>query len=106
MINWIRDLFDPAVFGGRRRSKHWRRVRNEHIKKFPLCAVTGSKKKVEVHHIEDFSSNPVRELDPTNLISLRRDIHLLFGHCGNYKSINPDVVKDAELWKTKLQNRR
>ena len=61
---------------------------------------------VHVHHIEDFSTNPDRELDPTNLITLRRDIHLLFGHLGNYRSINPDIIEDAKVWKVKLEGRR
>jgi len=31
--------------------------------------------------------------------------HLLFGHLGNYRDINPDVTTDAEIWNKKLSNR-
>jgi len=90
------------------RSRGWRKVRKAHIKKHPYCEVCGSKKGVEVHHVEDFSEHPELELDPNNLISLcrKRRCHLLFGHLNNFKSINPKVRDDAETWSAKIKNRR
>ena len=93
------------------RSSEWRKVRAEHLKNFPICAVCGGTETLEVHHVEMFSQNPNRELDPTNLITLcesgRNGIvcHRAFGHLGNYQSINKDVRKDTEIWYNKLHFR-
>ena len=101
------DLFHGKIeLGGRARSPEWRRVRREHIKRYPRCALTGSKRKLEVHHIEDFSTRPDLELDPVNLITLKRSVHLIFGHLGSFRSINPNVREDVSLWKNKFENRR
>ena len=106
-IERLLDLFRGKIeLGGRVRSPDWRRVRREHIKRYPVCALTGSKRKLEVHHIEDFSTRPDLELFPANLITLKRDIHLVFGHLGSFRSINPNVREDVSLWKNKFENRR
>jgi hypothetical protein len=54
----------------------------------PTCEITGSKNKVQVHHIEPVWSNPEKVADPNNFISLSASahIHLIFGHDGNFKS--------------------
>ena len=91
------------------RSKGWRKVRNEHIARHPVCAVCGRRKKLEVHHIEDFSTNPELELDPNNLLTLCRgtfNCHLLLGHLASWRSINPDVLADCISLSGKIQNRR
>ena len=91
------------------RSKGWRKVRNNHIKEHPYCAVCGKTKRLEAHHIEDFSTNPELELDPDNLITLCRgtyNCHLLFGHLCLWQSINPDVVDDSDYMLVKIENRR
>lgn len=91
------------------RSSKWPTVRKNHLKKFPCCAVCGGIKKVEVHHIIPFNQDPSLELEPTNLISLCEAksfglvCHLLVGHCGNYKKINPNVSEDAKIWNHKLK---
>ena len=86
---------------GRRRSPKWARVREAHLKVNPRCAVCNSKKKLEAHHIIPFHIRPDLELDRTNLITLCEskatlNCHLIIGHGGNYRDINPDCVKDAE----------
>ena len=90
------------------RSKGWRKVRKAHILLNPRCAVCGGKRGLEVHHKEDFSTNPELELDPDNLLTLCRPkrCHLLFGHLNSWKSINPTVVEDADIWKYKIIERR
>ena len=90
------------------RSSKWPTVRKNHLKDFPCCAVCGGIKKLEVHHIIPFNKDPSLELDPNNLITLCEGLrscnhHLWFGHCGNYKKINPDVIEDAKIWNDKLQ---
>lgn len=92
-----------------KRSSKWPTVRKNHLAKHPCCAVCGGTEKIEVHHIVPFHENPSLELEPSNLMSLCESrsfglvCHLLVGHCGNYKKINPDVIEDAKIWNDKLQ---
>ena len=111
MINYIFELLidlwhGRVQLGGRRRSPLWRMVRKEYARKHPKCEATGSTKKLQVHHIKDFSTNPELELDENNLIMLTRPIHLYLAHLGSYRSINPDIVEDAKILLEKIKNRR
>jgi hypothetical protein len=65
----------------------------------------GSCKKIEVHHIEPFHSNPSRELDLTNLITLCVNCHFVFGHLMDYSSWNVDVINDSSVYLNKVNNR-
>lgn len=93
---------------GARRSSGWRRLRRQHLKLHPTCAVCGSKRKVEVHHKVPFHVAPDFELDPGNLISLCErkkyglNCHLLIGHLGNYRRANPSVDADVVWWSVRL----
>jgi len=93
------------------RSPEWQKVRNIHLREHPCCEACGAKAKIEVHHIKPFHLHPELELDPNNLISLCEDdgngviCHLLFGHLGNYKSFNPNVIEDSKTWRKKLDDR-
>ena len=91
------------------RSWGWSKVRKMHIKAHPICAACGRDDGLEVHHIKDFSNNPELELEPTNLVTLcdkGTKCHLTFGHLGDWKSINPEVVKDSDWFLAKVVNRR
>jgi len=93
----------------KKRSSKWRKVRKEFLKEHPECAGCGRKKNLEVHHIEDFSTAPEKELDENNLITLCGrgiDCHFVIGHLGDFKSINPTVREDAKWLKEKVDNRR
>ena len=111
LLNKILNLFRQDTSFGARRSKDWKRVRKEHLKLHPYCAVTGSKKKCIPHHIQPFHERPDLELDPTNLITLSgKKIlgvkpHQFFGHLGNFRSANPNVVEDCKEWYNKLKTR-
>lgn len=67
--------------------------------------------KIEVHHIRPFHLHPDLELDPANLVTLCEadkggaNCHLLFGHLGNFKSFNVEVVSDASHWSEKIKHR-
>lgn len=103
-MSLVREIIKTAT-----RSKGWRKVRNEHVKAHPICAACGRTDGLEVHHIEDFSTKPELELDPNNLITLcdkAMRCHLTFGHLGNWKSINPEVIKDSIWFLDKVINRR
>ena len=94
-----------------KRSGKWAHARAQHLLQFPTCAVCDGTEKVEVHHIRPFHLHPELELDPTNFISLCEankdgfDCHLGFGHLGNFKSFNADVVADAAHWSVKIKTR-
>lgn len=108
----LRDVSQGKATTGELRSKHWPKVRKEHLIKQPTCAVCNSTIQLEVHHIVPFARDPSKELDPDNLITLCENsndgviCHLLFGHLGNYQFVNPDVVEDARIWKDKFDNRQ
>lgn len=94
-----------------KRSKHWRKTRKAFLKSEGNgeCAACGTKKKLQVHHIEDFSTNPTLELEHSNLITLCQrgtSHHLNCGHIGNWKSINPHVRRDAAYVRERIENRR
>jgi 5-methylcytosine-specific restriction protein A len=101
MWNWIKDLFDPAVLGGARRSSNWRYARQLHLDVYDFCVSCGGRTKLRVHHILPFHTHPELELDPGNLITLCQrkkygvNCHLLSGHNGNFRRINDTVAKDA-----------
>jgi 5-methylcytosine-specific restriction protein A len=91
------------------RSRGWSRVRREHLRWHPRCAVCGRESGLEVHHIKDVSNNPELELEPGNLVTLcsgSTKCHFVFGHLGSWKSINPDVMTDAAVYCMKMRNRR
>ena len=106
MINKILQFFgfNQENFGAR--SPSWSKIRREHLNKFPYCAACGRNKKLEVHHIKPFHTNPELELDPNNLVTLCDDpCHFVFGHLMNYKSWNNTVVEDCKLYYEKIRNR-
>ncbi len=110
----IKHLVDAAKgkhpFGTLRSGK-WPTVRKNHLLAHPVCEVCGGSEKLEVHHIRPFHLDPCFELSPGNLVTLCEankggvNCHLLFGHLGNFKSFNPNVVADAGNWKQKIKTR-
>lgn len=92
------------------RSKDWPKVRNEFLKG-KTCAVCGRKDKIEAHHVVPFQIDPSRELDPKNLLALCEgkktiNCHLIIGHGGDYKDVNPYSVQTAKLVKWLLLNKQ
>ena len=96
---------------GPQRSPKWAAVRSEHLKKNPKCAVCEGTKQLNVHHIKPFHLHPELELETSNLITLCESAsygiicHILIGHLGDYKNINPKSVKDAKIWNAKLKEK-
>jgi len=79
------------------RSSQWPKVRKQYIVKHPRCEACDSPKSLQVHHIIPVHTNPDKELDPTNLITLCSRCHLRIGHGGSFKTYNPFVREDATL---------
>ena len=112
MIDFLRKIFslDYMIFGALRSSK-WSDVRNQFLKQNPTCAICGKtdKKVLAVHHKQPFHLHPELELDPSNLITLCESAgmhcHITFGHLGNFKSFNINILDDVNIWKHKIQSR-
>jgi len=112
MINFfgaIKDRVQGKAPKGAKRASQWRKLRKAHLQQNPICEVCGSHTKVEVHHIVPFHLAPDLELNPKNLITLCErkkygiNCHLLIGHLGNYRNVNPNCVIDAKTWNMKLE---
>ncbi len=109
MLTALKDKIQGKVPLGSKRSDHWPATRSIHLRKNPNCALCGGTKKIEVHHIRPFHLDPSLELDPNNLITLCEagdggiNCHLAFGHLGNFKQENPNVVVDAANYAAKRQ---
>jgi hypothetical protein len=107
-VKRLKDWLQGKAPLSAKRSSKWSKVRAEHLLKEPICMVCGSDKQIEVHHMKPFNTHPELELEPSNLITLCEskkrgvDCHRFFGHLGNYKLINPDVINDCKCWKDKL----
>lgn len=81
-----------------KRSSLWYNTRKIHLLKQNCCQACGTKRRLQVHHIEPVHINPYRELDPDNLITLCRTCHLVFGHLMDYSSWNKNVINDAAVY--------
>lgn len=83
-----------------KRSSKWPKVRSEHLKKNPECAVCGGTSKLEVHHIIPIHIDSTLELYAGNLITLCEskkygiNCHLAVGHLGDYAERFNLVVND------------
>jgi hypothetical protein len=112
MIKHIKDIVQGKAEVGEHRSSQWSKIRKQHIQNQPNCMACGGNKALEVHHIKPFNSNPELELNLDNLITLCEaktngvNCHLLFGHLGNFKSINPNSVEDSATWLSKIKSRK
>ena len=73
-----------------------------------MCAVCSGTASLEVHHIVPFHIDATKELDPSNLITLCEskkngvNCHLFFGHLGNYKRVNVQVVTACLYFKNMI----
>jgi 5-methylcytosine-specific restriction enzyme A len=106
MFNFFRRWFRLDLGScGMPRSPKWKQVREAFMRAHPRCAATGDTKNLEVHHIRPFHLDPSLELDPSNLITLREDVHLLLGHLCDWHSFNPRVCEDAYYLFQKIENR-
>jgi len=95
--------------GAPERSPKWAGVRKAFLKDHPVCEVCEGKVKLNVHHIKPYHLHPELELEPSNLITLCEcsshgiNCHLLIGHLGNFKNVNPNSVEDSKIWNGKLK---
>lgn len=87
------------------RSNLWYKLRKDFIKIHNTCAACGTKRRLQAHHIEPVHICPDKELEITNLITLCKTCHFIFGHLMSWHSWNKDVVRDAAVYLTKVNKR-
>ena len=109
ILHRIKQFFDPTLLGAVPRSSEWPRVMKAYRSAHPNCAVCGKGNSllnpINIHHCRPFHIQPELELEITNLITLCRVDHLIFGHLKNFKSFNVNVREDAKAWSTKILSR-
>jgi 5-methylcytosine-specific restriction protein A len=99
------DMECDNLFGEVPRSPNWNKTRNSFVEKHNQCACCKTKQMLQVHHIEPFHTNPDKELDENNLITLCSTCHFVFGHLKKWQSYNPDVLVDVETFNRKIEDR-
>lgn len=95
---------------GSARSSLWPTVRDRFLEG-KVCAVCGGAELLTAHHRKPFHTHPELELAVENLVPLCEakrygvNCHLLFGHLGNFRRINPDLDKDIRTWSVRFSQR-
>ena len=77
------------------------KAKRAYKKTHPFCAVCGTTKDIEIHHIVPVHVDSSKACDPENFISLcdwrNHGCHYIWGHFRNFRSKwNPDIVEFAE----------
>ena len=109
---FLKDLAQGKAKLGQKRSSKWSKVRKKHLAENPKCFICEGTTSLEVHHIIPFQLAPEFELESSNLLTLCErkkygiNCHLLVGHLGNYRRINPHVLEDASLWNRKIKGHK
>jgi hypothetical protein len=85
------------------RSPHWPTVRKHHLQREPVCAVCGTKEDLDVHHILSFHTHPELELEDSNLITLCRHDHWVWGHLLDWKADDPDIRQHIAVFKERVR---
>jgi 5-methylcytosine-specific restriction endonuclease McrA len=105
VFNFLKSVGINSIFGYKLRSSDWPTIRKEHVKKHPFCIACGTTRNIEVHHVKPYQIHPELELEPTNLVSLCKTHHLVFGHLTDYHSWNENVVEDSNWYLQKVKNK-
>ena len=88
------------------RSDKWPKLERKWKERHPECAVCNTTAgQIDVHHVVPFHADPSKELDESNLMTLCRLHHFLFGHLMDWASWNDRVRVDAPLWHEKIVHR-
>lgn len=107
IMEYLKDRLTGKAPKGAKRDPRWPEFRADFIKENPRCAVCKRTDRLQVHHKIPFHVAPELELDRRNVVVLcaRRKVlncHLIFGHLGNFRRINPFVDADIAEWGLKL----
>lgn len=97
---------EEPCYGSTPRSPEWSRERAAFIRDNPRCCITGDTKDVDVHHVKPFHLYPELELVRSNLRTIRRDLHLLIGHSGDWSAFNENFDEDVALMRRRRNERK
>jgi hypothetical protein len=92
----IRYAGQPISYGILHAEWEWRKIRNQFIKLEPICQLCAAHKKLQVHHIFPYHLWENLRYEEQNLITLCVPCHFAFGHFGNWKDSNPDLLELVE----------
>ena len=79
-----------------------RRAKAAHIRAYPFCAVCGGGSNIvngnrnDVHHIMPVSRRPELAATPSNLITLCRNDHFVYGHAKSWRGMNTNLARSVE----------
>ena len=106
-MSWLGELLGATAhwWGKSQRSGRWPALRDKFIRHNPYCAACGRTESLEAHHVVPFQEDRQLELVESNLISLCRTCHFVFGHLGDWASWNTDVRADAAQYMEKRRRR-
>jgi hypothetical protein len=112
LFSWLEQCLPVAlrprrILDMRQRAGEWRRVRAEHLKKYPVCEVCGRDKNLIVHHIFPVSVAPELALVENNLLTMcETPCHFMFGHFFSYHCYNREVRSMAKKFRAQLLKRK
>lgn len=90
---------------GAPRSGRWPTVRDRFLEGRD-CVACGKRSDLIAHHRLPVNAFPELELDPANLVALCEYCHLVFGHLGDWRSYNPEVLDDAARHRQRVEQYR
>jgi len=107
VMEYLVDRMTGKAPKGAKRSKDWPAFRKAQIAKQPYCSVCKRTERLQLHHLTPFHVAPELELSPENTVVLCArskvlNCHLVYGHLGDFKRINPFVMADIAEWSAKL----
>jgi 5-methylcytosine-specific restriction endonuclease McrA len=108
MLSHVQDVVKGKTTIKKRRSRLWPELRKKFLKNNPRCQLCKGTKLLEVHHIKPFHLYPELELEESNLITLCEskkngvNCHLFFGHLGNYRKENKNIINDINHFKNRI----
>lgn len=105
MLGFLKSVGINSIFGYTLRSSDWVNIRKQHIKQHPFCIACNSIRNLEVHHVKPYQIHPELELEPSNLVTLCKTHHLVFGHLTDYHSWNENVIEDCQWYLKKVLNK-
>lgn len=99
-MSWLGELLGATAhwWGKSQRSGRWPALRDKFIRHNPYCAACGRTESLEAHHIVPFQEDRELELEPSNLLTLCRTCHFVFGHLGDWASWNPEARQDSATY--------
>ncbi len=102
LVEMFPDKASVLMFGPVLRNANWLDFSREFLKT-KVCAVCGGKYRLVAHHKIPWYLRPDLELVEDNLIPLCEgrnscNCHLTFGHLGNWRMYNRQVVEDSTTY--------